>query len=162
VSNFSAPTLQKATEGDFFSRFDSRPEAAPRLPHTAATSCQSRSARSRVRRGDESSTRALRFGDADLDRQILLGFTCSGRIRHDAEIVALWSATTADTRSRFLHISDAQQKGGSGAHEGADKEITFTREGGRDPQQASSRRLREYCDTKFTGTKRFGLTEASR
>ena len=59
-----------------------------------------------------------------------------------------------------MHISDAQQKGWIQERiEGADKEISFTREGKRAilNKLIEAEGFEKYCDTKFTGTKRFGL-----
>ena len=60
----------------------------------------------------------------------------------------------------FMHISDAKQKAWIQERiEGADKEITFTREGKRAilNKLVEAEGFEKFCDVKFTGTKRFGL-----
>ena len=59
-----------------------------------------------------------------------------------------------------MHITVAGAEGWMQERiEGPDKEIRFTpRRQARDPEQAHrGRRLREFCEVQYTGTKRFGL-----
>ena len=77
------------------------------------------------------------------------------------EIVAICQRTYCQTLGvEFMHISNADQKGWIQERiEGADKEITFTREGKRAilNKLVEAEGFEKFCDTKFTGTKRFGL-----
>ena len=80
------------------------------------------------------------------------------------EIVAILRRTYCRTLGvEFMHISNAEQKSWIQERiEGRDKEITFTPEG----KSAILNKLIEsegfenFCDVKFTGTKRFGLDGA--
>jgi 2-oxoglutarate dehydrogenase E1 component len=115
-----------------------------------------------LRSGDEElDPRAYGFGDADLDRKIFLDFVLGLEFGTMHEIVAILERTYCQTLGiEFMHISDAQQKGWIQERiEGADKEITFTREGKRAilNKLVEAEGFEKYCDTKFTGTKRFGL-----
>ena len=77
------------------------------------------------------------------------------------EIVAILRRTYCQTLGiEFMHISNAQQKAWIQERiEGADKEITFTREGKRAilNKLVEAEGFEKFCDVKFTGTKRFGL-----
>ena len=115
-----------------------------------------------LRSGDEElDPRAYGFGDADLDRKIFLDFVLGLEFGTMREIVSILERTYCQTLGiEFMHISDAQQKGWIQERiEGADKEITFTREGKRAilNKLVEAEGFEKYCDTKFTGTKRFGL-----
>ena len=115
-----------------------------------------------LRSGDEElDPRAYGFGDADLDRKIFLDHVLGLEFGTMREIVAILQRTYCQTLGiEFMHISDAQQKGWIQERiEGADKEITFTREGKRAilNKLVEAEGFEKYCDTKFTGTKRFGL-----
>src|SRR5258707_9660653 len=62
-----------------------------------------------------------------------------------------------------MHISNPAQKGWIQERiEGPDKEITFTREGKRAilNKLVEAEGFEQFCDLKFTGTKRFGLDGA--
>jgi 2-oxoglutarate dehydrogenase E1 component len=115
-----------------------------------------------LRSGDEElDPRAYGFGDADLDRKIFLDHVLGLEFGTMREIVAICQRTYCQTLGiEFMHISDAQQKAWIQERiEGADKEITFTREGKRAilNKLIEAEGFEKYCDTKFTGTKRFGL-----
>ena len=77
------------------------------------------------------------------------------------EIIAILQRTYCQTLGvEFLHISDGAQKGWIQERiEGPDKEITFTREGKRAilNKLVEAEGFENFCDLKFTGTKRFGL-----
>jgi 2-oxoglutarate dehydrogenase E1 component len=112
--------------------------------------------------GDEElDPRAYGFGEADLDRKIFLDHVLGLEFGTMREIVAILQRTYCQTLGvEFMHISDAQQKGWIQERiEGVDKEITFTREGKRAilNKLVEAEGFEKYCDTKFTGTKRFGL-----
>jgi len=115
-----------------------------------------------LRSGDEElDPRAYGFGDADLDRKIFLDHVLGLEFGTMREIVSILERTYCQTLGiEFMHISDAQQKSWIQERiEGADKEITFTREGKRAilNKLVEAEGFEKYCDTKFTGTKRFGL-----
>ena len=112
--------------------------------------------------GDEElDPRAYGFGEADLDRKIFLDHVLGLEFGTMREIVAILERTYCQTLGvEFMHISDATQKGWIQERiEGVDKEITFTREGKRAilNKLVEAEGFEKYCDTKFTGTKRFGL-----
>src|SRR3954462_5870548 len=113
---------------------------------------------------EELDPRSYGFGEADMDRKIFLDKVLgleSGTMR---EIVAILRRTYCQTMGiEFMHISNAQQKGWIQERiEGADKEITFTREGKRAilNKLVEAEGFEKFCDVKFTGTKRFGLDGA--
>jgi 2-oxoglutarate dehydrogenase E1 component len=113
---------------------------------------------------EELDPRSYGFGEADYDRKIFLDFVLGLEFATMREIVAICQRTYCQTLGvEFMHISNAQQKGWIQERiEGADKEITFTREGKRAilNKLIESEGFEKYCDTKFTGTKRFGLDGA--
>jgi len=110
---------------------------------------------------EELDPRSYGFSDNDLDRKIFLDFVLGLEFATMREIVAICDRTYCQTLGiEFMHISDAQQKGWIQERiEGADKEITFTREGKRAilNKLIEAEGFEKFCDTKFTGTKRFGL-----
>jgi 2-oxoglutarate dehydrogenase E1 component len=115
-----------------------------------------------LRSGDEElDPRAYGFGEADMDRKIFLDFVLGLEFATMREIVAILERTYCQTLGiEFMHISDAEQKGWLQERiEGVDKEITFTREGKRAilNKLVEAEGFEKFCDTKFTGTKRFGL-----
>src|SRR5919204_566566 len=77
------------------------------------------------------------------------------------EITAICERTYCQTLGvEFMHISNAAQKAWIQERiEGPDKEISFTREGRRAilNKLIETEGFEKFCDTKFTGTKRFGL-----
>jgi 2-oxoglutarate dehydrogenase E1 component len=112
--------------------------------------------------GDEElDPRAYGFSDADLDRKIFLDKVLGLEFGTMREIIAILQRTYCQTMGiEFMHISSAEQKSWIQERiEGADKEITFTREGKRAilNKLIETEGFEKFCDTKFTGTKRFGL-----
>jgi 2-oxoglutarate dehydrogenase E1 component len=110
---------------------------------------------------EELDPRSYGFTEADYDRKIFLDFVLGLEFATMREIVAICQRTYCQTLGvEFMHISNAQQKGWIQERiEGADKEITFTREGKRAilNKLIEAEGFEKFCDTKFTGTKRFGL-----
>ncbi|HEY6255298.1 MAG TPA: 2-oxoglutarate dehydrogenase E1 component, partial [Xanthobacteraceae bacterium] len=105
--------------------------------------------------------RSYGFAEGDFDRRIFLDRVMGLEFGTIREIVGILQRTYCQTLGvEFMHISDAAQKGWMQERiEGPDKEISFTREG----KRAILNKLIEvqgfenFCDVKFTGTKRFGL-----
>src|SRR5207253_7323653 len=97
----------------------------------------------------------------DFDRPIFLDKVLGLDFANLREIVALLNRTYCQTIGvEFMHISNADQKSWLQERiEGADKEITFTREGKRAilNKLVEAEGFEKFCDVKFTGTKRFGL-----
>jgi 2-oxoglutarate dehydrogenase E1 component len=110
---------------------------------------------------DELDPRSYGFGEADHDRKIFLDFVLGLEFASMREIVAICQRTYCQTMGiEFMHISNAQQKAWIQERiEGEHKEITFTREGKRAilNKLVEAEGFEKFCDTKFTGTKRFGL-----
>jgi 2-oxoglutarate dehydrogenase E1 component len=104
---------------------------------------------------------AYGFSDADLDRKIFLDKVLGLEFGTMREIIAILQRTYCQTMGiEFMHISSAEQKSWIQERiEGADKEISFTREGKRAilNKLIETEGFEKFCDTKFTGTKRFGL-----
>jgi 2-oxoglutarate dehydrogenase E1 component len=113
---------------------------------------------------EELDPRSYGFEEADLDRKIYLDHVLGLEFGTMREIIAILRRTYCQTLGiEFMHISNAQQKGWLQERmEGADKEITFTREGKRAilNKLVEAEGFEKFCDTKFTGTKRFGLDGA--
>jgi 2-oxoglutarate dehydrogenase E1 component len=101
------------------------------------------------------------FGEADWDRPIFLDRVLGLEFATIREIVTILERTYCRTVGvEFMHISDAAQKGWMQERiEGPDKEISFTREGKRAilNKLIEAQGFENFCDLKFTGTKRFGL-----
>src|SRR5882762_2907950 len=110
---------------------------------------------------EELDPRSYGFEESDYDRKIYLDFVLGLEFATMREIVAICQRTYCQTVGvEFMHISDADQKGWIQERiEGPDKEITFTREGKRAilNKLVEAEGFEKFCDTKFTGTKRFGL-----
>src|SRR6185436_13605570 len=110
---------------------------------------------------EELDPRSYGFTEADYDRKIFLDKVLGLEFGTLREIVAILQRTYCQTLGvEFMHISNADQKGWLQERiEGADKEITFTREGKRAilNKLVEAEGFEKFCDTKFTGTKRFGL-----
>ena len=113
---------------------------------------------------EELDPRSYGFTDADLDRKIFLDKVLGLEFASMREIVAILRRTYCQTLGvEFMHISNAAQKSWIQERiEGRDKEITFTREGKRAilNKLVESEGFENFCDVKFTGTKRFGLDGA--
>jgi 2-oxoglutarate dehydrogenase E1 component len=105
--------------------------------------------------------RTYGFNEADYDRRIFLDRVLGLEFGTIREIVSILRRTYCQTLSvEFMHISDAAQKGWMQERiEGPDKEISFTREGKRAilNKLIEAQGFENFCDLKFTGTKRFGL-----
>ena len=105
--------------------------------------------------------RSYGFNEADLDRRIFLDKVLGLEFASLREIVAILRRTYCQTLGvEFLHISDPAQKAWIQERiEGRDKEIHFSREGKRAilNKLVEAEGFERFCDTKFTGTKRFGL-----
>ena len=82
---------------------------------------------------EELDPRSYGFAEADYDRKIFLDFVLGLEFATMREIVAICQRTYCQTLGvEFMHISNAAQKSWIQERiEGADKEITFTREGKR-------------------------------
>jgi 2-oxoglutarate dehydrogenase E1 component len=110
---------------------------------------------------EELDPRTYGFEEADFDRKIFLDQVLSLEYGTLREIVALCERTYCQTLGvEFMHISNPAQKSWIQERiEGPDKEISFTREGRRAilNKLIESEGFEKFCDTKFTGTKRFGL-----
>jgi 2-oxoglutarate dehydrogenase E1 component len=113
---------------------------------------------------EELDPRSYGFTDADLDRKIFLDKVLGIEFASMREIVAILRRTYCQTLGvEFMHNSNAAQKSWIQERiEGRDKEITFTREGKRAilNKLVESEGFENFCDVKFTGTKRFGLDGA--
>ncbi len=98
------------------------------------------------------------------DRPIFLDHVLGLEFATLREIVAILRRTYCQTLGvEFMHISNPAQKSWIQERiEGPDKEITFTREGKRAilNKLIEAEGFEKFCDTKFTGTKRFGLDGA--
>ncbi len=110
---------------------------------------------------EELDPRSYGFAEADYDRKIFLDKVLGLEFGTLREIVAILQRTYCQTLGvEFMHISNADQKGWLQERiEGPDKEISFTREGKRAilNKLVEAEGFEKFCDTKFTGTKRFGL-----
>jgi len=104
------------------------------------------------------------FAEADMDRPIYIDHVLGLETATLREIVDILKRTYCGTFAvEFMHISDPEQKSWIQQRiEGKDKEITFTPEG----KKAILNKLIEaegfenFMQTKYTGTKRFGLDGA--
>src|SRR5437660_873383 len=110
---------------------------------------------------EELDPRSYGFVDGDFDRKIFLDHVLGMEYATLREIVAICERTYCQTLGvEFMHISNAAQKAWIQERiEGPDKEISFTREGRRAilMKLVEAEGFEKFCDTKFTGTKRFGL-----
>jgi 2-oxoglutarate dehydrogenase E1 component len=110
---------------------------------------------------EELDPRSYGFNDADLDRKIFLDKVLGLEFASTREIVTILRRTYCQTLGvEFLHISDSAQKSWMQERiEGRDKEINFTREGKRAilNKLIEAQGFENFCDLKFTATKRFGL-----
>ena len=110
---------------------------------------------------NELSPSAYGFTEADYDRKIFLDNVLgleSATIRQMLEILTRTYCSTLGVE--FMHISDPEEKSWIQARiEGADKEITFTKEGKKAILQKliEAEGFEQFIDVKYKGTKRFGL-----
>ncbi|MBP0112697.1 MULTISPECIES: 2-oxoglutarate dehydrogenase E1 component [Bradyrhizobium] len=113
------------------------------------------------RNREELDPRTYGFSEADYDRKIFLDHVLGLEYGTLRDIVAICERTYCQTLGvEFMHISNAAQKAWIQERiEGPDKEISFTREGRRAilMKLVEAEGFEKFCDTKFTGTKRFGL-----
>src|SRR5882757_466800 len=113
------------------------------------------------RNREELDPRTYGFSEADFDRKIFLDHVLGLEYASLREIVAICERTYCQTLGvEFMHISNAAQKAWIQERiEGPDKEISFTPEGRRAilNKLIEAEGFEKFCDTKFTGTKRFGL-----
>lgn len=113
------------------------------------------------RNREELDPRTYGFSEADFDRKIFLDHVLGLEYANLREITAICERTYCQTLGvEFMHISNAAQKAWIQERiEGPDKEISFTREGRRAilMKLVEAEGFEKFCDTKFTGTKRFGL-----
>ena len=116
------------------------------------------------RNREELDPRTYGFSEADFDRKIFLDHVLGLEYATLREITAICERTYCQTLGvEFMHISNAAQKAWIQERiEGPDKEISFTREGRRAilMKLVEAEGFEKFCDTKFTGTKRFGLDGA--
>jgi 2-oxoglutarate dehydrogenase E1 component len=105
--------------------------------------------------------RSYGFNETDYDRPIFLDRVLGLEFGTIREIVTILQRTYCQTLAvEFMHISDGAQKAWLQERiEGPDKEISFTREGKRAilNKLIEAQGFENFCDVKFTGTKRFGL-----
>ncbi len=110
---------------------------------------------------EELDPRTYGFVEADFDRRIFLDHVLGLEYGTLRDIVAICQRTYCQTLGvEFMHISNGAQKAWIQERiEGADKEISFTREGRRAilMKLVEAEGFEKFCDVKFTGTKRFGL-----
>ncbi|MGY4456394.1 2-oxoglutarate dehydrogenase E1 component [Bradyrhizobium sp. LB13.1] len=116
------------------------------------------------RNREELDPRTYGFSEADFDRKIFLDHVLGLEYANLREITAICERTYCQTLGvEFMHITNAAQKAWIQERiEGPDKEISFTREGRRAilMKLVEAEGFEKFCDTKFTGTKRFGLDGA--
>jgi 2-oxoglutarate dehydrogenase E1 component len=110
---------------------------------------------------EELDPRSYGFSEADMDRTIFLDKVLGLEFATLREIIAILRRTYCQTLGvEFMHISNPAQKAWIQERiEGKDKEISFTREGRRAilNKLIEAEGFENFCDLKFTGTKRFGL-----
>ncbi len=104
------------------------------------------------------------FTEADMDRPIFLDRVLGLETGTLREILAILKRTYCGTIGvEFMHISDPAEKAWIQERiEGSEKDITFTPEGKRAifNKLTEAEGFERFCNTKFTGTKRFGLDGA--
>lgn len=117
-----------------------------------------------VKNHEELDPRSYGFEEKDYDRKIFIDHVLGLEFATLREIVAILQRTYCQTLGvEFMHISNPQTKGWMQERiEGPDKDISFTREGKRAilNKLIEAEGFEKFCDTKFTGTKRFGLDGA--
>lgn len=104
---------------------------------------------------------AYGFLESDLDRPIFIDGALGLETATLREIIAILQRVYCQTIGyEYMHISDiAQRRWLQEKIEGADKEVTFTREGKRAilNKLIEAEGFEKFLDVKYTGTKRFGL-----
>ncbi|HWG03990.1 MAG TPA: 2-oxoglutarate dehydrogenase E1 component, partial [Beijerinckiaceae bacterium] len=104
------------------------------------------------------------FDESDYDRRIFIDKVLGLEFATIREMLAILRRTYCGTIGyEFMHISDPAEKAWLQERiEGHGKEITFTPEGKRAilNKLVESEGFEQFCDLKFTGTKRFGLDGA--
>ncbi len=104
------------------------------------------------------------FTPADYDRKIFIDGVLGLEFASIRQMLEILDRTYCQTLGfEFMHISDPTEKAWIQERiEGPDKEITFTREGKRAilTKLIEAEGFEKFCDTRFTGTKRFGLDGA--
>ncbi|GEP08519.1 2-oxoglutarate dehydrogenase E1 component [Methylobacterium gnaphalii] len=117
-----------------------------------------------TKRGDHEELHPQHYGfkeESDWDRPIFLDNVLGMEFSTIREIVAILERTYCQTLGvEFMHISDPEEKAWIQERiEGKDKEISFTPEGRRAilNKLIEAEGFEKFLDTKYTGTKRFGL-----
>jgi 2-oxoglutarate dehydrogenase E1 component len=104
------------------------------------------------------------FTPTDFDRRIFIDGVLGLEFASVRQMLEILDRTYCQTLGyEFMHISDPAEKAWIQERiEGPDKEITFTREGKRAilTKLIEAEGFEKFCDTRFTGTKRFGLDGA--
>jgi 2-oxoglutarate dehydrogenase E1 component len=104
------------------------------------------------------------FSEADMDRPIFIDNVLGLETATLREIMAILTRTYCGTFAvEFMHISDPEKKTWIQQRiEGKDKEISFTPEGKRAilDKLIEAEGFENFLQTKYTGTKRFGLDGA--
>jgi 2-oxoglutarate dehydrogenase E1 component len=104
------------------------------------------------------------FTDADLDKPIFIDNVLGLETATLREIIAILDRTYCSTIGvEFMHISEPEEKGWIQERiEGREKEITFTDMGKNAILQKTieAEAFEQFLNTKYTGTKRFGLDGA--
>ncbi|MBT8472946.1 MAG: 2-oxoglutarate dehydrogenase E1 component, partial [Marinicaulis sp.] len=106
----------------------------------------------------------LGFTEADYDRPIFLDHVLGMETATLREILAILRRTYCGTFAvEFMHITNPEQKAWLQQRiEGQDKDISFTRQGKRAilKKLIEAEGFENFLNTKYTGTKRFGLDGA--
>jgi 2-oxoglutarate dehydrogenase E1 component len=101
------------------------------------------------------------FGEADMDRPIFIDNVLGIERATMREIIGVLRKVYCGTLGvEFMHISDPKQKAWIQERiEGPHKDISFTVEGKKAilNKLIEAEGFEQFCNTKFTGTKRFGL-----
>ena len=104
---------------------------------------------------------SLGFSEADMDRPIFIDHVLGLETATLREILDILKRTYCGTFAvEFMHITDPEQKAWIQQRiEGPDKDITFTVEGKRAiyNKLIEAEGFENFLNTKYTGTKRFGL-----
>ena len=108
--------------------------------------------------------KSLGFTEADMDRPIFIDNVLGLETASLREIIDILKRTYCGTFAvEFMHITDPEQKSWMQHRiEGPDKDISFTPEGKRAifKKLVEAEGFENFLNTKYTGTKRFGLDGA--